>query len=665
MKLTGKLALSQLKINRSRTAWTLTGIVLSTALITAVCSFEASGNALILDLFGEGYGGSAETLAALLLIPAGIIVAIIIAMSVVAISNAFRASAGERTAQFGMLKSVGATKQQIISSVMYESAFLSAAGIPIGLAIGLILAFAGVQIANYFFGELNSLIHMMLNEITIALDFVIAWQALIAAAFISFAAVLLSAWLPARKAAKITAIASIRGTDEVEIKRGSVKTSRLTQKIFGLEGALAAKNMKRSKRNFRASVASLTVSVILFITLSSLSEQARMVENLLMPDIDATVIVDYTSLRDSFVNESTGRTETVVSAPIDSEVANAIAERLREYKGTVIMGAGDDMETYISIVPNEAISSQMLEAYFNDEERDEREVSTEILTLDLESYAALCERAGVPLGSNILINHYSYIDNGAEVAFTPFLLEGENIRLVKADGSASELTVHGALTQEDVPNELFPFNTQTVRLIVPQGQMRNYIWYANPADIDGFKEYANAVMDEIFPRGSEAGYMELGFSTRVYTLQDYMKVMNIPIGLAMVFIYSFVALLSLIGLTDVISTISANVRMRSREFAVLRSVGMTYGGIKRMLNFESVICTANSLIIGLPLAVALTYLINLPIRSTFPIPYQFPWLACACCIFAVFAVTWVAMRHCASWLRCEGVIGAILTEGGI
>ncbi|GHU94679.1 hypothetical protein FACS1894208_06190 [Clostridia bacterium] len=664
MKLTAKLAYSQIKINRGRTEWTLLGIVLATTLITAVCSFAASGNALVLDLLGEGYGDSGGTLTALLLIPAGIIIAIIITMSVVVISNAFRVSAGERTAQFGILKSVGATKRQITSSVMYESVFLSAVGIPIGIIIGLIIAFAGVQVANHFLGELNSLVHMMVNELIIVIDFVVVWQALAAAAFISFAAVLLSAWLPARKAAKIAAIVSIRGTGEVKKETKRLNTSPLTQKLFGFEGTLAAKNMKRSRRNFRASVVSLTVSVVLFITLSALSEQARSFENMIFPDVDATVMVDYASVRDRFVNESTGRNESVVVAPVDSENANAITKKLREYENTAIFGVGYDNETFTAVVPREAISQQMLEACFDSEERPVYEMSAEIITLDTESYAVFCERAGVPVGSNILLNRYSHNDNGQKVEIAPFLLENEDVRLIKGDNSVSEIPVHGVLTGDDIPNELLGPNIQLVRLIVPQGEMRSYSWYASPADVDGFIDYANAVMGEMFPQAPEATYMEFGFNTRVYLIRDYMKVMNIAIELAMVFVYSFVALLTLIGLTNVISTISANVRMRSQEFAVLQSVGMTRGGLRRMLNLESVMCTVKSLIIGLPLAIALTYLINLPIRAAFPIPYQLPWLACVYCVVVVFAVTWVTMLYSASHLRGDSIISAIRAEGG-
>jgi putative ABC transport system permease protein len=642
--------------------WTIIGIILSTALITAVCSFAASGNALVVDILGEGYGDYGGTLTALLLIPVGILSAIIVSMSVIVISNAFRVSAGERTAQFGTLKSVGATKRQITATVMYESILLSVVGIPIGIIIGLILAFTGVQVANYVLSELNSLIHLMMNELIIVIDFVITWQALIAAALISFFTVLFSAWLPARKAARIASIESIRVANEIKIEAKQIRTSHFVEKLFGFEGTLAAKNIKRNKRNFRASVVSLTIGIVLFINLSAISKQANLIENMIYPDVNATVMVDYSSLRSFLINETTGREETIMVAPINSEVADTITERLRKYEDTTIFGAGVDMNTYRAIVPKEMISPEMLEAFFYPEEKQVYEVSAEIITVDRENYAALCKKAGVPIGSNILLNHYSYNDNGKVVSFPPFLLEGNDLQLIKADGSILEIPVHCVLTQKDIPNELLPPNTQIVRVIVPQGDMREYTWYSDPADIDGFIDYANVIMGDVFPQGQESTYMEAGFNTRVFEIRDYMKVMNIAIILAKVFVYSFVALLMLIGLTNVISTMSTNVRMRSQEFAVLKSVGMTHNGLKRMLNLESIMCSAKSLIIGLPLAILLTYLINIPIRAMFPVPYQFPWIAVVWCIVIIFAITWVTMRYSAARLRGKNIIETIRLE---
>jgi putative ABC transport system permease protein len=176
-KLFRRLAKAELLTHRRRTVWTLLGIILSTALITAVCCFAASGNALVVNMWGDDYGDSAGILIALLLIPAIILSGIIVSMSVVVISNAFRVSAGDRIRDFGLLKTIGTTKRQIVKIVIYESYWLCAIGIPVGIMVGLIIAFAGVNAANLFLGEINSLVQIMLVEINIVIPFIIAWQA--------------------------------------------------------------------------------------------------------------------------------------------------------------------------------------------------------------------------------------------------------------------------------------------------------------------------------------------------------------------------------------------------------------------------------------------------------------------------------------------------------
>lgn len=662
MRITAKLAYSQIKVHRSRTVWTLIGIILSTALITAVCSFAASGDALLVGLYGESYGEYGGALTALLLIPVIILSAIIVSMAIIVISNAFRVSASERRAQFGILKSVGTTKQQITATVMYESIFLSAVGIPIGIIVGLILAFVGVQVANYFLGELNSLVHLMVTELTIVIEFVIVWQAIAAAVLISFLTVLFSAWLPARKAAKVTAIDSIRRVGEVKVEAKQIKTSRLAENVFGIEGALAAKNMKRSKRNLRASVISLSIGIVLFISLGSLSSQVNDILEIMFSTSGSDVIVDYASSYDYVVNDITGYEEMRIHSPISSNVAEVVTAKLREFDDAIVFGSSNDVSTYSATVPRELISPKMMEAVFNEEKLQTYDIAVEMIAVDSQNYALLCDKLGVPIGSNILINHYSHNDNGNATTIEPFLLGMEKLQLTKEDGSAQEIAIHGILESEDVPNELLYLNTRMIRLIVPIEEMRYFGWMVNTHDTEGFIDYANTIMSEMFPEEQDGSYMEIGYTTRVYKMQDYMKVMNIAIILVMVFVYSFVILLALIGLTNVISTMSTNVQIRSREFAVLQSIGMTHDGLKRMLNLESIMCSTKALIIGLPIAIVITYLINIPIRSMLPVPYQFPWFMVLCCIAVVFIITWSTMRYSSIQLYKKNVIETIRLE---
>ena len=666
MNLTARLAYSQLKINRKRTIWTLIGIILSTALIMTVCSLVASGSNSVVMLAGDP--AQQGMLFVVLLIPAIILSIIIILMSVIVISNGFRVSAGERTAQFGILKSTGATKRQIASTVMHESILLSLVGIPIGIVAGLALGYIGVEVANHFLVDLNNLTQIMIQELYIFINFVITWQSIAIAIIISFVTILISAWKPASKASKISAIGGIRGTHEVKIMAKQLRINPLIKKLFGFEGVLAAKSLKRSKRNFRASTVSLTIAVILFVTAGGIERIVSQLEELMFPDIDATVIVDYVSSRDR-QNPETGTWERYVVAPIDSRVADIITERFREYNNTHIFGIGGNAESYHAVIPREMITPQAMEIAARNfpQHQYEYELRVNIITIDPNNYARLSELAGVPLGSNILLNHFAINDRGDVVIFEPFQFERQNIQLIHQNGNFREVQIHGVLTADELPPELFPTNPAAavaVSLIVPYGDMREYTWLATPNDINEFMAYANLVMNEMFPRDDEDTCMGLGFTTRVFETGDFVRVMNLGISIAAVFVYSFTALLTLIGLTSVISTISTNVRMRSREFAILKSVGMTQSGLKHTLNLESIMCSSKSILFGLPIAMTIIYLIYLPIRSMFSINYETPWLVIMGCVVAVFAITWLTMRFTVSRIRNVNIVESIRSESG-
>ena len=284
MKLTAKLAYSQLTTNKKRTIWTLLGIVLATAMITAVFGFAASAAVAITDLMGDMYVSDAyyTTIYGM----GSVLSFVIVTVSVVVVSNAFRVSAGERLTQFGILKSVGATKRQIAETVVYEGVLLSAIGIPLGIATGFFVQLAGVNIANHMLADLNA---FQTDDTLIVFGFVFAWQTVLVSVFMAFITVLLSAWLPARKAAKIAAVDAIRGVDDIKIRAKQVHSNWLVGKLFGFEGQLASKSLKRSRRNFRATVVSLTISMVLYIAASSFGTQLFQMTNLVFALIEGDV----------------------------------------------------------------------------------------------------------------------------------------------------------------------------------------------------------------------------------------------------------------------------------------------------------------------------------------------------------------------------------------
>lgn len=131
----------------------------------------------------------------------------------------------------------------------------------------------------------------------------------------------------------------------------------------------------------------------------------------------------------------------------------------------------------------------------------------------------------------------------------------------------------------------------TTRLVIPSAGVSvcGYNWMASPEDEDGFMEYARAVLESYFPQHG-MDYDETGYVSRVYGAQDFARLMNIAIILAAFFLYAFVFLLGLIGVLNVINTVSFQIKLRAKELAVLQSVGMPSESVRKMLNIESILC---------------------------------------------------------------------------
>lgn len=661
MNITASLAFSQLKRKRSRTIATLAAILLSTALTTTVCCLVASANEMLLHMMGTDYASYGEAYLAMLLIPAAIIGIFIFAMSVTVISNVFRISAGERLSQFGTLKCVGATGRQIVETVMYEGIFLSIVGIPCGILAGIAFTYLGVAIANQQLTELNSLVNIMINKFTFHLEVVISWQAFVTSAIISFLTVLYSAYRPARTAGKKTTVACMQQpemTGYTLSQKEKQKSSLLTGPI---ETGLAFTNIRRNRHNTKSSITVLAISIVLFICLSGLQDIAKRTEEYINPDTQQTVIVDYVSNYEHRINPITGRREVLFHKPIDAATAAQITKELKAYTKQDFVAYGNDYDTYFAILPKEIFSKDMQSAlsYQDIELQDMNEFDVEILHVEQDLYHQMCEAAGVEAGSNLLLNSYTYNYRGTETRIVPFTNEIQTLHLELADGTPVEMNIDGILSTDKIPEDLFFLNTNTVRIVVPDTAVRGYSWLSSPEDIDAYIAYAEGVLEKYFPTGESDEYMESGFSTRVYRIDDYAKVMNIAIMIASVFLYSFVILLGLIGMINVISTMSANISMRAREFAVLQSIGMTRTDLEKMLNIETLLCTGKALLYGVPIGMLMILLMNFVIIQIMPIGISVPWLSIVFVFITIFFLIWITIHTTAKKMKEQNIIETI------
>lgn len=641
-----KLAWSQLRRNPMRSGWTVAAIVLSTALTTMVATFVVCAHGMLEGMLGKGYGQYGQTYTVLLGIPALVLGLMVAVMAIVVITNVFRISARERMQELGLLKCVGATPRQIGQCILYEGVLLAAVGIPLGILAGLGLSAIGIAVVNNGLDALNALSHIMIKKLTFHLTWTVSPPALVASAAVSFVTVLVSAWRPAQQAAKASAVENVQGARTIRLPKHESLFTKAASKLFGAEGWLAAQNLSHNRQTFRATVTALAVGIVLFVLLGFLQQQADAVEALVTPRGDFNVTADYQSAYEE--------TEGTLAAPITAQEGEAITKELAAFEGDEVWGVGTDYETFDVTLPAEALTKDALTL----KELGEAEAYTfdvELILLDNNHYQAMCKKAGVPEGSVLLLNHEVLNLEGHATDIVPFNEKLRTLTLKAIDGTTKTVPIAAMVPQEDIPDALFYPNTNPVRLVVPEGTVRGYTWQVYAKDVDGLVAHARTVLDAHYPTDPDS-YMKDGYSARVYETADYYQVMNITIMIALLMIACFSAMLMLIGLTNVVSTLSTNVLMRGGEMAVLQSVGMTPEGVGKMLALESILCAVKAIVIGVPIGIALTMLINLPLRAMLPVPYEWPLVSIGVASAGIIALTWGITKLAGRKWRKQNII---------
>lgn len=183
-------------------------------------------------------------------------IAIVIIASFVIINNSFSISFAEKIKQIGILSSVGATKKQLNTFLKLECFIIgfigSVLGIIIGITASLILGSYlqnAVKILTDNVMVLTNEIHLLSFIVSIILIFVTIYFVIIKLSY---------------KYSKVTIIESIRNKDYVKLK-----DKEFDKKIKNPSLFLAKRNLKVSKKKYRTTVISITISVILFITMNT------------------------------------------------------------------------------------------------------------------------------------------------------------------------------------------------------------------------------------------------------------------------------------------------------------------------------------------------------------------------------------------------------------
>ena len=430
MKLTAYLALNQVKMNKKRSIGAVMAITLSAALITALMCLVSSGNKMLTTFLGEGYGDYGGMYRQILIVPILLLTLFVFFMSFTVISNIFEASANKRNSEFGILKCVGGTEKQIRETVIYEGLWLSLIGIPLGLLIGTGIGFIAVTVIGHYISQINDFSKsIIMRPMNLHLSFSLSVWTYVIALMISYLMVLVSSGKPAKKVSQYTALNFVKGIETTVALREVKGLDKLYSVIGGTEGEIAIININRNKSGFKAMIKALAMGISLLILTAGLMMQANEFEIWMTPDSDE-MMVDFTSIRDYLIDDSTGKEEELIRVPITSEVYNEITQRLSDYGDLKVYGIGSDACTFDAVIDEEYLTSQMQNAsgIYN----QFGEMETSLLAVDENLYKELCDRAKAPYGSNLIINSFKYNSNGEMLALTPFSENLTKVSLVNA-----------------------------------------------------------------------------------------------------------------------------------------------------------------------------------------------------------------------------------------
>ncbi|MCH1983952.1 FtsX-like permease family protein [Ruminococcus sp. OA3] len=582
----------------------------------------------------------------------GIVITIIMIGSVFLIYNAFTISLNERTHQFGILSSVGATAKQLKNSVLFEGLCIGAVGIPIGVLTGIASMRLVISIVAANFGNL------MYSNVPLTLS--VSLPAIVAAAAVSMVTILISAYIPARKAANTPVMESIRQTNEVKIEGGDVKTSKLVQRIFGLEGTLALKNFKRNKKRYRSIVLSLVLSVVLFVsgnsfgaTLKGASKQANVATTydiaLATPDLkDSEMLRLYDMLKTADgVYESSYQANLVCSCEVK---ASDLTEDYLTYTG---LSASDES------IPL-TMDFQFL---------DDSTYMNMLKSLDLtpeEYFGENAKTIAVAAVQNMKDGQHEEIDKTMDMFTSPSMdfavsPQTSDRKLMEHKQNVS-VTFVNTVPPDIIPDPSRPSVTKPYMLMV----IAPYSLREKLVPDDACVNMKGMTFRSEKPSQSAAEMESLiqgGGITADYTLYNVSEMLEenrSMIFIANVFTYVFVIMISLIAIANVFNTISTNIKLRRRELAMLRSVGMSERDFQKMMNFECAFYGMRALLFGLPIASVCSWLI---FKGMFiggaEIDYIFPWGSLLISAFSVFFVVFITMLYAVSRIKKENIIDAL------
>ena len=574
-------------------------------------------------------GGLSENTMNVLYGIAGVIIVIIVVSSVFVIRNSFAISVAEKTKQYGMLASVGATKKQIRKTVLLEGTYIGAIAIPLGILCGIIAIVVLLWIVNYLIGDMMDGVIFIYN---------VPLLPILLSIVISAITIYLSCIIPAIRASRISPIEAIRGNEDIKIKAKKIKTSKLTKKIFGIGGVIASKNLKRNKKKYRTTVISLVVSIAIFISLSSFLDYGKRAVGLYYTDMKYNVDV-YNG---------------------DIELYNEIAQlnNIDDYSYSFTTSAIIDIEKYGSEYGKEI--SNINRTYYEEAEREtEYQDTIAVIMFNNDYFKKFIKELGLNENDykNIAIledDEFEYNEDGTSVLRNYYNIKEGEIITINLNGEERQVTIAKRSDQRPMGFE---------------GSYATGGWIFVSEDFMEDKDN-EIISTGMYINSSDASQLERDINNIIADNDSYKNVHITNLAefadqerrillLVSIFLYGFITVITLIGVTNIFNTITTNMILRSKEFANLKSIGMTTKEFNKMIRLESLLYGLKSLLIGIPIGLLGSFCIYQAFKNSVDFGYMIPWVSILISIIFVFIIVGATMKYSLSKINKQNIIETI------
>lgn len=515
------------------------------------------------------------------------------------IANTFSILVAQRVRELALLRALGASRRQVRRSVLVEAFLMALIGSTVGLFVGLGLARALAALFGTFGLDINASV-LNLTPTTIATAYVVG-----------IGVTLISAYLPARRAAMVAPVAAMRdddamtdqslrrrtiigavllavgagvagvgvvggpGNDALYIGIGAViwvltvaaisavlgrpvlmACRGLFAKVFGTTGRLAGDNAIRNPRRTGATASALMIGLALVSAVGVLAASLS---------ASTTQLVD-----DQFAADFLVQSPTFGSFPV------AVGDQMAKVDGVGVVSR-----------------QQAVSAVVDDDTESSFVVATDASTTEVYDLTMQAGEARIGDGDSIV---------NAATATRYDLSVGSPLRLTFPGDKSATVTVAGIFDDSQVVGPINVGFGVLDDIGIKRVDNVLSINVRSGADVAAVKKQLDGVVADL-P------------IVAVQDKQEFADSVNAQINQLLYLIYGLLALSVVIAVIGIVNTLSLSVLERTREIGLLRAIGLSRRKLRLMVTLESVTISLMGAVLGLVLGLIIGVLLQRSLRD--------------------------------------------------